>query len=881
MGYRLAVDLGTTFTAAAVGNGGQPAMLGLGNRALQVPSVLYLDQDGEFACGEVAERRGAIQPHRVAREFKRRIGDPVPMLVAGHPFSPQALTARMLSWVLATATERQGGPPDQVVLTHPANWGGYKRELLNQVIALSDLPGALICSEPEAAAIQYASRARLQAGAKIAVYDLGGGTFDACVLELLPTGFTILGSPDGIEHLGGIDFDEAVFGHVRRALDDRYPNFESDDTSVISALTRLRRDCVDAKEALSSDLAAIIPVNLPGLSTHVRLTRAEFEELIEPALKATLSAMRRALRSAGTSPDDLATIVLVGGSSRIPLVSHLLRSEFGIDPSVDTHPKHDVALGAALFQPPASRSAMPARPTPPRAMTRPNQERPPAKRPDEPDGGDPGTQHPKPLPTPPRLETSAAGSPPHQTPRTPAKRRSAKPQPPKVDHERGDQVTPTREVGRASGSASRMVAALKPEPGAQPEKPLAGRTLAILIAVVLAVGGVIAAMALLPIDRTGSDSSNGDSPVAGPTATGPVSWASVTAGDARACAVRTDGSAACWGSNRAGELGDGTTTHRPEPVFLDDNQWASLSAGDDVTCGVRTDGRAACWGSNSSGELGDGSGAGQFTPHELPYDDWLSITAGGGPEAQSHVCGIRRGGAGVCWGDNRYGQIGDGTNVDRFEPFALKGSWKMLSAGGGHTCGVRTDGTAACWGNNDHGQIGDGTTVDRQRPRDLSGSSWETVAAGWFHTCGLHTDGTAACWGSNGVGELGDGSKTQRQTPQTVPWRDDPRGIWKAITTGGNFTCALRTNGRAACWGSNTRGQFGDDTVEENLSPTRIGPAGLWTSLDAGWRHTCGVAENGTAACWGNNRQPGEDPDAVEVGSFVGLEVDVNAEAAD
>ena len=117
------------------------------------------------------------------REFKRRIGDPVPILVAGTPFSAQALTARLLSCVVATATEREGAAPDEVVLTYPANWGGYKRELLDQVIAMADCPRPLTCTEPEAAAIQYAARAHLAEDAKVAVYDLGGGTFDVCVLE--------------------------------------------------------------------------------------------------------------------------------------------------------------------------------------------------------------------------------------------------------------------------------------------------------------------------------------------------------------------------------------------------------------------------------------------------------------------------------------------------------------------------------------------------------------------------------------------------------------------------------------------------------------------------------------------------------------------------
>lgn len=183
MGYRLGVDLGTTFTAAAMRNGGPPSMLGLGNRALQIPSVLYLQEDGQFLVGEAAERRGATDPSRVVREFKRRIGDPIPLMVAGTPFSAQALSARLLTSVVATATERRGAAPDEIVLTYPANWGAYKRELVDQVISLADVGPTITCPEPQAAAIQYAARAQLQPGDRVAVYDLGGGTFDVCAGE--------------------------------------------------------------------------------------------------------------------------------------------------------------------------------------------------------------------------------------------------------------------------------------------------------------------------------------------------------------------------------------------------------------------------------------------------------------------------------------------------------------------------------------------------------------------------------------------------------------------------------------------------------------------------------------------------------------------------
>ena len=346
MPYRLGVDLGTTFTAAAVDDGTAPAMIGLGSRlALAVPSVLFLAEDG-FVVGETAERRGAQMPDRLAREFKRRLGDHVPLIVAGSPFSAELLTARLLQWVVARAAQQSGEPPDEVILTHPANWGPYKMEVLGQVIELADIGPTSWCPEPVAAAVQYASRSPVADGTLLAVYDFGGGTFDACVLEKSGRDFTMVGTPDGVEHLGGVDLNEALFRLVLDSLVDQVGNLDADDTDVKKGLARLRRECVTAKEDLSEDADAVIDVSLPGISTTFRVTRGEFEALIRPAVEETVRALRRTLRSGSVDPSALDRIVLIGGSSQIPLVTEMLQREFDVVPAVDTHPKHDVALGA-------------------------------------------------------------------------------------------------------------------------------------------------------------------------------------------------------------------------------------------------------------------------------------------------------------------------------------------------------------------------------------------------------------------------------------------------------------------------------------------------------------------------------------------------------
>lgn len=347
MSYTLGLDLGTTYTAAAVCQNGHCEISPLGNRSAVIPSVVHLGADGSVLVGEAAQRRLTIDPSRVAREFKRRIGDPTPLLLGGSPIAAEALTARLARAVVATVAERQGRRPDRITVTHPAAWGPFKCDLLRQSMRMADLTDVGFLSEPEAAAWEYAATRPVAAGATIAVYDLGGGTFDATLLRAGSDGFSVLGEPEGIERFGGIDIDQAVFGFVVEALDGAVESLDPDDPLALSGLARLRAECVEAKEALSSDHEAAIPVVLPTAQTEVRITRSELEALIRPVMGDTVAAMRRALQSAHVTADDLSAVLLVGGSSRIPLVGEVVAQMLGRPVAVDAHPKHLVAMGAA------------------------------------------------------------------------------------------------------------------------------------------------------------------------------------------------------------------------------------------------------------------------------------------------------------------------------------------------------------------------------------------------------------------------------------------------------------------------------------------------------------------------------------------------------
>jgi actin-like ATPase involved in cell morphogenesis len=352
MGYVLGIDLGTTYSAAATHREGRAQIVSIGSRTAAVPSVVFLRQDEAILTGEAAERRALTEPGRVAREFKRRLGDTTPIMVGGTPYSAEQLSAELLKTIVGQVVALEGGRPDYIAVCHPANWGPYKKELMEQAVELAGLTtggeNIALLSEPEAAAIHYASTERLATGELLAVYDLGGGTFDAAVLRKTATGFEMLGDPKGIERLGGIDFDAAVLNHVRSQLGGALDTLDQDDPTAIAGAARLRDECIEAKEALSSDSETSIPVLLPNVMTEVRLTRSEFESLIRPALSQTIDSLQRTLQSANVQPEDISRVLLVGGSSRIPLVGQLVSEALGRPVVADAHPKHAIALGAAI-----------------------------------------------------------------------------------------------------------------------------------------------------------------------------------------------------------------------------------------------------------------------------------------------------------------------------------------------------------------------------------------------------------------------------------------------------------------------------------------------------------------------------------------------------
>jgi molecular chaperone DnaK len=351
MSYLLGIDLGTTRTAAAIGRldarPGETEIVNLGDRASAVPSVLYLGDDGSVVVGEAAERRAVSSPDHVVREFKRRIGDPTPLIVGGRPWAPEDLSARLVRWVVDRVAQREAGPAARIAVTLPASWGPHKTERLGGALAAQGLQVSYL-AEPQAAALHYASAERVEPGSTIAVYDFGGGTFDAAVVHKDGHTFKLLGRPEGVDRLGGIDFDEIVFEHVMAGMPEAFEGLDENDPAVLSAIAAIRRECVEAKEALSSDTEVSIPVLTPKAQGSVRMHRSEFEAAIRPQVEDTVDALQRAVASAGLAPQQLSAVLLVGGSSRIPLVGQLVSELLGRPVTVDVDPKNAISMGAVL-----------------------------------------------------------------------------------------------------------------------------------------------------------------------------------------------------------------------------------------------------------------------------------------------------------------------------------------------------------------------------------------------------------------------------------------------------------------------------------------------------------------------------------------------------
>jgi len=328
----------------------------------------------------------------------------------------------------------------------------------------------------------------------------------------------------------------------------------------------------------------------------------------------------------------------------------------------------------------------------------------------------------------------------------------------------------------------------------------------------------------------------------------------VASGGAHSCAV-VGGAAYCWGLNLYGQLGDGTTTTRRVPVAvvgLEGKTVTAVTTGQVHSCAL-ADGAVYCWGYNGYGDLGNGTTIDSGLPVAVQGLDGLAVSdiVGGG----HHTCAIADG-ALWCWGSNVYGELGDGTTIDRLTavPVTALSALAVTAVAGGqdHTCAIAS-GLAFCWGSNRLGQLGDGTATDRHSPVPVdtpSGVPVTGIGAGAQHTC-LIVTGDVLCTGNNSAGQLGDGTGANiKVVPAAVPGM--PPGAVTAIASGLYYTCA-DSPGASYCWGDNRQGQFGDPglAMRYQYSPVLAPSAGL---RGPGIDHACAITD-GVLSCWGRNTE--------------------------
>lgn len=345
----IGIDLGTTNSCVAVMEGGEAVVIPNAEGSRTTPSVVGFAKNGERLVGQIAKRQAVANPENTISSIKRDMGSARKVVAHGKEYSPQEISAMILSKMKADAEKYLGTTIKQAVITVPAYFTDAQRQATKDAGKIAGLDVLRIINEPTAAALAYGLD-KQNDNQKILVYDLGGGTFDISVLEISDGVFQVLATA-GNNRLGGDDFDNKVTTY----LIDEFKKTENIDLSRDKmAMQRLKEAAEKAKIELSGVLSTSI--NLPFISAdangprhlEVTLTRAKFESMIEDYVKETITLTNKALSDAKLSKNEISKIIMVGGSSRIPMVVSEVKKFLGKEPFTGINPDECVAIGAAI-----------------------------------------------------------------------------------------------------------------------------------------------------------------------------------------------------------------------------------------------------------------------------------------------------------------------------------------------------------------------------------------------------------------------------------------------------------------------------------------------------------------------------------------------------
>jgi molecular chaperone DnaK len=345
----IGIDLGTTFSLVASVEHSQPRIIADEHGERLVPSVVGFSPQGELLVGTPARNQYVLEPDNTVKSIKRKMGTDTRSSLAGREYSPQEISAFILRRLKDTAERHLGQTVERAVITVPAYFGDAARQATRDAGEIAGLEVARIINEPTAAALAYGLDR--EADQKVAVYDLGGGTFDVSIVEL-SQGVVEVRASHGNTQLGGDDFDELIVQHLAQGFERQHGvDLRKDRRS----LSRLVRAAEAAKITLSDQPFVhvaeefIARKNLvKQLHLDVELPRHQFEDMLRPLVESTLDSVDRALSDAGLRARDLHRVLLVGGSTRIPLVRRMLAEHLGQEPQTAVHPDEAVTLGAAI-----------------------------------------------------------------------------------------------------------------------------------------------------------------------------------------------------------------------------------------------------------------------------------------------------------------------------------------------------------------------------------------------------------------------------------------------------------------------------------------------------------------------------------------------------